>query len=71
MAFSFLRILTYVLGLVGTALLLPLGVYTAAAWCAGYIRTGSRVLHGAPKAAAWATAGVLIAFGIARNFFGW
>ena len=26
MAFSFLRILTYVLGLVGTALLLPLGV---------------------------------------------
>ena len=52
-------------------LLLPLGVYTAAAWCAGYIRTGSRVLHGAPKAAAWATAGVLIAFGIARNFFGW
>ena len=26
MAFSFLRILTYVLGLVGTALLLPLGI---------------------------------------------
>ena len=26
MAFSFLRILTYVLGLVGTALMLPLGI---------------------------------------------
>ena len=26
MAFSFLRILTYILGLVGTSLLLPLGV---------------------------------------------
>ena len=26
MAFSFLRILTYILGLVGTSMLLPLGV---------------------------------------------
>ena len=52
-------------------LLTPAGIYVVAAWCAGYIRSGERVLRGAPKAAAWAIAGTLIAFGIARNCFGW
>lgn len=52
-------------------LLTPLGVYVVAAWCAGYVRSGARVLRGAPKAAAWTIVAVLIAFGIARNFLGW
>ncbi len=52
-------------------ILLPAGMYVAAAWCRGYIRDGSRVLHGAPKAVAWIMAVVLVLFGIARNFLGW
>ena len=52
-------------------LLLPALVYVAAAWCEGYIRSGSRVLRGAPKAAAWGIVIVLLSFGIARNFLGW
>lgn len=51
--------------------LLPFGIYVAAAWCAGYIRSGVRLLCGAPKAAAWTIVAVLIVFGIARNFLGW
>lgn len=52
-------------------LLAPFGVYVAVSWCVGYVRTGSRLLRTAPKAVAWSMAAVLIAFGIARNFFGW
>ena len=52
-------------------LLLPVGAYVAASWCVGYIRTGTRVQRGAPKAAAWTIVAVLAAFGLARNFLGW
>ena len=52
-------------------ILTPVGVYVAAAWGIGYIRSGVRVLRGAPKAAAWTIVAVLVAFGIARNFLGW
>ena len=52
-------------------MLLPFGVYVAAAWCVGYVRSGERLLRGAPKAAAWGIVAVLAAFGIARNFLGW
>ena len=52
-------------------LLLPVGIYVAAAWCAGYVRAGSRVLRGVPKIAAWGIVAVLAAFGVARNFLGW
>ncbi len=52
-------------------LLLPAGAYIASAYCTGYIRRGERVLHGAPKAAAYVVLGVFLAFGLARNFLGW
>ena len=52
-------------------LLLPAGFYIAAAWCVGYIRSGSRVLRGAPKWVAWLIVIALVSFGIARNYLGW
>ncbi len=52
-------------------LLLPAGVYVAAAWCVGYIRGGARILHGAAKRTAWCMLIVLVAFGVVRNFLGW
>lgn len=52
-------------------LLLPAGVYTAAVWCVGYIRSGTRELCGAAKYVAWGMVIVLVSFGVARNFLGW
>lgn len=52
-------------------LLIPAFLYTACVWCVGYVRSGLRVLRGAPKAVAWIMAAVLVSFGIARNFLGW
>ncbi|MCR5485799.1 MAG: DUF2752 domain-containing protein [Clostridiales bacterium] len=51
--------------------LLPVGVYIAVSSCVGYIKTGDRLLHGAPKYTAIAVAALLIAFGAVRNFLGW
>ena len=51
--------------------LMPLGLYVALSWAVGYVRHADRLLHGGAKAAALAIIGVLLVFGIVRNFLGW
>lgn len=52
-------------------LLLPAGLYVAAAWAVGYVRRGDRLLHGAPKITVIVMIGVFLAFGAARNILNW
>lgn len=52
-------------------LLLPAFGYIAAFWCAGYVRSGDRLLRGSAKVTAIACVVLLAAFGIVRNLVGW
>lgn len=52
-------------------LMLPAGLYAAAAWTVGYVKRGDRLLHGVPKATVIGMIGVFLAFGVVRNFLNW
>ena len=51
--------------------MLPAGLYAAAAWTVGYVRRGDRMLRGAPKVTVIVMICVFLLFGAVRNFLNW